>query len=145
MHLRYMNEFQIFYDIHSITFLLYTLKIVILRLTMLLARIYVSDVCLYVLYVYFYVCSPVSYWIWWSHLKYVGSIFGHGLVPALGIVHGLLPLRLGHVEHIGSEWGSGLRNIYDLAFAGIEIHTPSLFPLFRRLELLLKSGNHYYW
>ena len=26
VHLRYMNEFRIFYDIHSITFLLYTLK-----------------------------------------------------------------------------------------------------------------------
>ena len=31
-----MNEFRIFYDIQSITFLLYTLKIVILRLIMLL-------------------------------------------------------------------------------------------------------------
>ena len=35
-----MNEFRIFYDIHSITFLLYTLlKIVILRLIVLLSTI----------------------------------------------------------------------------------------------------------
>ena len=36
MHLCHMNEFRIFNDIQSITFLLYTLKIVILPLIMLL-------------------------------------------------------------------------------------------------------------
>ena len=39
VHLRHMNKFRLFYDIHSITFLLYTLKLVILRLIMLLSRV----------------------------------------------------------------------------------------------------------
>ena len=37
-----------------------------------------SDVCLFVLFVYFYVCSPMSYWLWWSHFEHGGSISGQG-------------------------------------------------------------------
>ena len=47
----------------------------------------------------------MSYWFWWSHFGHDGSISGHGRFPVQGISHGLLPLKLGHVEHTGFGWG----------------------------------------
>ena len=50
-----------------------------------------SGVCLCVLCVYFYVCSPMSYYLWWSHFGHDGSISGHGHdLLTSGSAHGSL-------------------------------------------------------
>ena len=61
------------------------------------------DVCLYVWFEYFFVRSPRSDLLLWSHFVYVGSNSGRDRFPVQGTLHGLLPPELGHVEHTGLE------------------------------------------
>ena len=73
-----------------------------------------SGICLCVLYVYFYVCSPVSYWIWQSHLGYGDSSLGHDCFQVQGVLQGLLLL----VENIyGLDRVLIPRYMHDFAFA----------------------------
>ena len=94
------------------------------------------DVCLYVWFEYFFVRSPRSDLLLWSHFVYVGSNSGRDRFPVQGTLHGLLPPELGHVEHTGF---GGVSRPDNLAFTRVKMHFPCLLRLFKFLKVLLQG------